>query len=558
VVNVVERDAASEPLAASGPRAPTPQPQSRGRSRSLDRATVATLVLGLVLTVALAGAARNVRDRNESVLLRQRVREAGAVLKSAIPNVQLPMSSAAVLAEATGGNVDAFRRLFVPLVGTGKSFISATLWPVGSLAPRATVGVTPELTTLPPARWRDFFEHSETTPGLSVLSLLNDADRRLGYAITTAPPGAHYVVYVEAALPKSGRLKIASDSAFSDFGYALYIGSRQSSDALLYASERDKLPLAGRHASTSVPFGDTNLLLVVKPRKALGGSLMERLPWILLVSGIALTLLAALLVERLARRRKDAERLARELNAVAAENARLYEQQRDVAETLQHSLLPDALPQLRGVHIAGRFAAGTPGLEIGGDWYDVLETGPERCMFVVGDVSGRGVRAGTIMAKLRYSARAYAVAGDTPQGILDKLSKLVSLREGHFATVLCGVFDASARRLVIANAGHLPAMLAHDGCVTAVAGTPGVPIGVTTDIPYAAATVELPERGTLLAFTDGLVERRGECLDVGLERVATLMQHDYPTLDEFLDVVLDRLQDDADDDTAMLGLQWNL
>ncbi len=556
MVDVVARDTTAGGRVMLDARVPPPRSSPRPARRFLDRATIATVVLGLVLTVAFAGAARSVRDRNESVLLRQRVREAGAVVTASLPTVQLPMSSAAVLAESTNGNADTFRRLFVPLIG--KPFVSVTLWSDGSRAPLATVGAAAELPQLPQNRRRDFFQHARTTPGLSVIDLLDAADRRLGYATTSAQPGGRFIVYAEASIPKSRRLRVESDSAFSDLGYAMYLGTRQSPDALIAASEGDKVPLGGRHASTRIAFGDSELLLTVTPHKPLGGSLMDRLPWILLLSGLVLTLLAALLVESLARRRKDAERLARELNVVAGENARLYEQQREVAETLQHSLLPEALPQLPGVRIAGRFAAGTPGIEIGGDWYDVLDTGPDRCIFVVGDVSGRGVRAGTIMAKLRYSARAYAVAGDTPQGILDKMSKLVSVRDGHFATVLCGEFDARSRRLVIANAGHLPAMLRDGDCVAPIAGKPGVPIGVSAGVPYTPTIIDLPARGTLLAFTDGLVERRGECLDAGLERVAGLMRTEYPTLDELLDDMLERLQDGADDDTAMLGLQWNL
>ena len=81
---------------------------------------------------------------------------------------------------------------------------------------------------------------------------------------------------------------------------------------------------------------------------------------------------------------------------------------------------------------------------------------------------------------------------------------------------------------------------------------------VSLPAPYAAVTVELPERGTLLAFTDGLVERRGECIDIGLERVTNCLRTGHETLERLLDDLLERLQDGADDDTAMLGLQWNL
>ena len=144
-------------------------------------------------------------------------------------------------------------------------------------------------------------------------------------------------------------------------------------------------------------------------------------------------------MRRLVGRRQHAEELA-------TENARLFAQQRTVAQTLQHSLLPDVLPEVAGASVAVRYLAGAEEVDIGGDWYDVIALDGGRTLFIVGDVSGRGLRAATVMAALRFGARAYAAEGDEPEIILSKLSQLLSVdRDGHFATVLCGDARSSTR-----------------------------------------------------------------------------------------------------------------
>ena len=125
------------------------------------------------------------------------------------------------------------------------------------------------------------------------------------------------------------------------------------------------------------------------------------------------------------------------------------------------------------------YIAGVADIDIGGDWYDVIDLDDGRILFVVGDVSGRGLPAATVMAALRYSTRAYAAQGDDPATILTKLGALISIVvDGHFATVLCGVIDVDRHEVVLANAGH-PEPLVIDGSdATFVSTAVGVPIGV--------------------------------------------------------------------------------
>ena len=125
-------------------------------------------------------------------------------------------------------------------------------------------------------------------------------------------------------------------------------------------------------------------------------------------------------------------------DSLAEQNRELYTNQLSVARQLQQSLLPQRMPEIDGLEVSARYVPGVAGLDIGGDWYDVIDIDHERAIIVVGDVSGRGVEAGTLMASLRYAIRAFASRGDDPAAILAGLTRLLDLeQDGHFATVLC-------------------------------------------------------------------------------------------------------------------------
>jgi serine phosphatase RsbU (regulator of sigma subunit) len=264
-----------------------------------------------------------------------------------------------------------------------------------------------------------------------------------------------------------------------------------------------------------------------------------------------LSLGTAATVEYVLRRRRLAEDLA-------AENERLYVEQRDIAGTLQHALLP-TLPNLPSLEIAARYLPGVAGIEVGGDWYDVVPCDEQRCFFVVGDVSGRGLGAATTMASLRFATRAYVAQGDRPVEVLTKLNSLLDFDSTQrFATVLIGEVDLAAGQLNLANAGHLPPLLLQGGGHRFLEVPPGSPIGID-GAPPGTLTVDLAPGSTVLAYTDGLVERRREHLEEGLNRlVQTFVAQDGPV---GLDTVLDRLTAQmvpggADDDTVLLGLRW--
>lgn len=515
-------------------------------------------LLGLVVTGAFALTSLGLYDRNESHLLRLRAREVGLVLTAVVPSLQTPLASAAELADATGGNARRFRAFMAPYVGPGRQFASVSLWPLGvsKLAPTAVVGTTPILASLP-EKARAFFAHAERSRLLNITVILGSASPSLGYEFSTPGIKHGFAVYAESPLPKDRRSKLESNSAFSDLNYALYLGhSRHAKDLLVTSLHR--FPIRGRQASTVAPFGDTVFTLVVTPRGPLGGTFFANLPWIIVVVGVLVSLAAALMTERLARRRAYAEQLTGVLDRVAAENHQLYTEQRSIAQTLQHALLPDILPEFPGLQVSARYVPAASGIDVGGDWYDVVLVDDHRVLLVIGDVSGHGLRAATTMASLRHAALAYAAQESRPATVLAKLSDFVNSSEhDYFATVLCALIDVHARRLTVASAGHIAPLLIDDDDGQFVALDAGVPIGVPRDSQYHETTVSVRPNATLVAFTDGLVERRGEVLDAGLARLRDATIGQRLALDDLLGkLVADLASEEHHDDTAIVGIRW--
>jgi serine phosphatase RsbU (regulator of sigma subunit) len=364
-------------------------------------------------------------------------------------------------------------------------------------------------------------------------------------------------VYGENPLPKDRRSGLASNSAFSDLDYVLYLGhSRRAQDLLVTSLSR--FPVQGRRAVDVVPFGDNAFTLVVTPHAPLGGSFFASLRWIIIGAGVVITLAAALIAERLARRRRYAEQLSSVLDRVASENLELYTEQRGIAQTLQHALLPDALPAIPGLQVSARYVPAASGIDVGGDWYDVVAADERRVLLVIGDVSGHGLRAATTMASLRHATLAYATEEPRPGRVLAKLSTFVE-RDAHeyFATVLCALIDVESHQLTIASAGHYAPLLINNGDTRYVELQGDVPIGVPNRSEYREKTVSVNPNTTLVAFTDGLVERRGEVIDDGLARLRKAATGPRLPLAELLGkLVSDLASDDHHDDTAIVGIRW--
>lgn len=533
---------------------------SESSSRSSLWLPATTLLIGVAVTLALVLVSHAQYVNNEKRLLRLRVRDAGTLVTAAIPNLETPLASAAELADATNGNVQKFKDFAATYLVSGaqRQFAGLSLWKLAALSggPLAVAGAPPKLAASPSAA-AAFLDRAARTPTLSVIGLLQPPDRRLGYAYATPGAAGGYVAYGESPLPANRRSRLQGNSAFANLDYAIYLGADQRPQHLL-VSDLTHLPMPSPAFAQTLPFGNSSLTVVMSSRVPLAGALPRQLPWMIALIGGLLSIAAAALTMRLTQRRRDAEQLASELEFSARENRRLYAEQRGIAQTLQHALLPEKLPQIPGLQASALYEAGERGVDVGGDWYDVIELRSGCLLLVVGDVSGRGLKAATTMASLRYAIRAYAAQGDSPEEILSKLSYLVSVADsGQLATVLCALVDVDARRITVTSAGHLPPLLISHGEGHYVEAEVGVPIGVEAGASYASTTISAPEAATFVAYTDGLVELRGESLDQGLARLRKVASHVDGALPELLSTLVRELpHGSSEDDIAIVGVRW--
>jgi serine phosphatase RsbU (regulator of sigma subunit)/anti-sigma regulatory factor (Ser/Thr protein kinase) len=204
-----------------------------------------------------------------------------------------------------------------------------------------------------------------------------------------------------------------------------------------------------------------------------------------------------------------------------AVRAQLSSIERATASTLQRSLLPLRLPSIPGIEFATRYVPG-PGSHVSGDWYDLFELPSGSWGLVIGDVTGHGLTAATVMGRIRSVLRAYAMDHDDPAATLAKLDQYVRQFEpGLMATVAYAIFEPSFDRLRISLAGHLAPIVALPQQQTAMLDLPvDPPIGIhRTHIPRRTSTVDVPTDALFCLFTDGLVERRGTAIDEGLKRL---------------------------------------
>ncbi|MDQ1676296.1 MAG: hypothetical protein QOC93_1440 [Actinomycetota bacterium] len=242
--------------------------------------------------------------------------------------------------------------------------------------------------------------------------------------------------------------------------------------------------------------------------------------------------------------------------AVLLDNAQRFQRERRTAEILQNSLLP-VLPSLEEVEVAARYVPGGAEVEVGGDWYDVIDLGAGRVALVIGDVMGRGVQAAAVMGQLRAAVRGYAQLELPPGEVLTLLDRLVDQLDGNqLVTCLYGVFDPATRRLELANAGHFAPSVVPPGADRAhpLPVPPAPPLG--SGVPEYEDHVSELEPGTLVAlFTDGLVEVRTRDIDDRLDELSELLGGlAGEPLETIADRVLHRmgLTHRAEDDTALL------
>ena len=315
------------------------------------------------------------------------------------------------------------------------------------------------------------------------------------------------------------------------------------------------LPLDGNTFEETIPFGDTVLTLETNPRRHLGASLSQQLPWILLMTGLLLTATAALVAHQLVRGRRVAEGHTETITALYERVDSLYEEERALFVRLQRALLPQTNPQIPRIEMAAEYVAGTQGIDIGGDWYSVIAISDEEFAFVVGDVSGRGVDAVAVMAHARFTLRAYLVDGQSPSAALEKCSRQFDISvDGHMTTALVGVGNWRTGVVTLANAGHPAPLLLTEDRPEFVATPVGPPLG-TGSSAYESCEFTMPVGSTLILYTDGLIERRTEDIATGMDRLArTVAPMSSVPLQTMVGEVLRGLNDPtASDDIARAG-----
>ncbi|MFR9777756.1 SpoIIE family protein phosphatase [Micromonospora sp. MS34] len=213
--------------------------------------------------------------------------------------------------------------------------------------------------------------------------------------------------------------------------------------------------------------------------------------------------------------------------ASAVEAQRSFDEEHRIAVTLQRSLLPRRLPEITGLDLAVRYEPASAQTEVGGDFYELVML-DGHLLVAVGDVAGHSLHAATVMAELRHAVRAYAVEGHQPGAILERVNELMrTLLPSEQATLCLLLLHPGSGLIRLASAGHLPALISHDGRVEFVQHSAPL-LGVRAPRPPDLEFV-LPAGATLVLYTDGLIERRDATIDDGLAAlsvVAARVEHD--------------------------------
>lgn len=247
---------------------------------------------------------------------------------------------------------------------------------------------------------------------------------------------------------------------------------------------------------------------------------------------------------------------------LALDNARLYQRQRKVAETMQNHLLPQ-MPRVPGLQMTARYLPSPDASQVGGDWYDAFSLSDGATALAVGDVVGHDLEAAAGMAQLRNMLRAYAWAHqEAPSRIVARLDAAVMhITDVTMATMIFARLeerDDGHWELTWTNAGHPPPLLiSHDGLAHYLTDGHGILLGTGVNAPRTDASALIPPGSTLLLYTDGLIEAPGRSLDEGLQslsRHAAALAH--RPLASFTDQVLRRVRNVRnDDDVALLAVR---
>lgn len=528
-----------------GVRRPSAISNAPGRRHlSLAPLVVIISVVGVALTGTAAWTSRHLDQVTEQRLLDQQTKQAGAVLSTAVLLIELPLANAvAVLSHSPQGQTVEAQRLLAKSVGAQQTFVTASIWQRQGRTIRRmdTVGARPALPPTSPTT-HALLASAFGKKTFTVTAVAVGTQRRIVYVL--ADPGSGYVVYAERAVPADRRAPVASNSAFAELHYAIYLGRPTPSNLSTTDVNPADLPFRGATSMVTVPFGDSDLTLITSAHGHLGATLSKWLPLLLLLGGLFLTA-AAVVVSRLL----DQRRRAAEHNAAIAVG---------MSERLQRALLPLKIPPVPQLEVAVEYVAGDAGVAIGGDWYSFVALDPDHYGFVVGDVSGRGIDAVAVMARARFTLRAYLLRGDSPEVALSASSHHFDINDDdHIATTIVGIGNWRTGEVSVANAGHCrPLIVSSQGARFADVAT-GPPLG-TGPYSYRPTSFTLTPGDTVFCYTDGLVERRTENIDAGMDRLAAVVAEvkERSVQDVVAHAVSTMRSAHVDDDIAILAFRW--
>ncbi|GGV15167.1 hypothetical protein GCM10010495_31620 [Kitasatospora herbaricolor] len=238
--------------------------------------------------------------------------------------------------------------------------------------------------------------------------------------------------------------------------------------------------------------------------------------------------------------------------ALALEAQRSLREEQGLALALQRTFLPSRLPSAPGVDLTVRYVPAGARTEVGGDFYEAVET-PGGLLLAIGDVVGHSLAAVVVMGELRQALRAYAIEGHEPHAVLDRLEAfLVQFHPGVTVTACLVLVEPGRRSVLVANAGHVPPVLRDPDGAARHLTEHGVILGLGSTHPPAVRH-PVPAGATLLLFTDGLVEVPGEHLDRGLEALRRRIAEGPRELGPLCDGLLDLFAEGKQDDIALLA-----
>ncbi len=244
-----------------------------------------------------------------------------------------------------------------------------------------------------------------------------------------------------------------------------------------------------------------------------------------------------------------------QLTAVQAQAALRHR----LALQLQQAIVPEmpTLQMLPGLEATARYRPAVQEYRVGGDWYDVLPLPSGKVLVAVGDIAGHGIDSATGMVALRNALRGLAFTGHTPARLMAWLNEVTLHAQGHpTATAVCALFDPADRTLRWASAGHLPLLLLRGGRGRLLEPPRNILLGASPGATYRETVTRLEPGDTLLLFTDGLIERRHDALDEGLEALLRLAETFSDCgVDEQVDRLLRGATGDTDDDTSLIGVR---